>query len=247
MRLSIKYQVIIFLVLFAVFIALKNHDKIFLINTLIAVIAAVLVESAFLFFKRRTFSIHDSAIISGLIVGFVLADTNKWWLFCLAAIIAILSKYFIRYHQKHIFNPAALGIVLTSILFGAQTEWHGTFLWYILLPAGIYFAYKINRLKLLLGYGIVSLPLFVIPAFIQHVNLLTIIGYYSYFYIFIMLIEPKTTPAKTYSQFVFGAGVALTIYVLNQFNLSFEIELAVLLMFNLLVPWLNKLSEKRIV
>lgn len=247
MRISIKYQVIIFLILFALFIAIRDHDLLFLSDILVAVVAAILAEVACSRVKHQSLKLHDSAIISGLIIGFVLADSRHWWLFCVAAIIAILSKYILRIHQKHIFNPAAFGIFLTAILFGAQMQWHGTFLWYILAPVGIYFAYKINRLKLLLAYGTVSLVLFGSQALINHVNLLTIIGYFSYFYIFIMLIEPKTTPSKTNGQLVFGAGVALTIFVLYQFHIPFDIEIAVLLTFNLLGYWLNKLPDRRIV
>lgn len=244
---NIKYQLAVFLSLFAAFVAIKDHDLLFIANTVIAVLTAVVVEMVVIYIKRRSFKIHDSAIVSGLIVGFVLADSNRWWLFCIAATVAILSKHLLRIQQKHIFNPAALGIFLSAIIFGCQLQWHGTFLWYILLPAGIYFSYKIRRLEILASYGIVSLGLFGVQALINHINLLTIFGYFSYFYIFIMIIEPKTTPFKMVGKLIFGAGIAIAIFVLYQFNLNFDIELAVLLGFNLLQPWLNKLPERRTV
>lgn len=246
-NISIRYQLAIFLALFAIFVAFKDHNKLFILNAAIAAATATLVEFVLRYFKQKTFNIHDSAIISGLIIGFVLADNNHWWIFCIAATIAILSKYIIRFHNRHIFNPAAFGIFLTSIILSSQTQWHGTFLWYILLPAGLYFSYKIQRLEILLGYAVVSLVLFGTQALIHHVNLLSIIGYFSYFYIFIMVVEPKTTPYKKIGKLIFGGGIALTIFVLSNFNINFEIELVVLLVFNILVQWLNKIPERRII
>lgn len=244
---QIKWQLIIFLAAFAVFLAFQEYSTSLLVNSLIAITAALAIEAILQFVKTKKLKISDSAIITGLIIGFVLADSNHWWIFCVAAIIAIVAKYVIRFHGKHIFNPAALGIFLTAVFLGSQEQWHGTFLWYILLPAGLYFSYKIRKLEIIAAYGIFSLALFGVQAYINHVNLFTIFGFFSYFYIFIMVIEPKTTPIRRRGKIAFGAGIALAIFILSQFNINFDIELASLLLFNMFVPLLNKLPERKIV
>lgn len=242
---SIKTQLIIFLCAFALYLSFKDKDAAFLLTTLIAVISAMVIESVILFFKDRKLSISDSSIISGLIIGYVLYCDNPWWIFLLASLLAICSKHLIRINKKHLFNPAALGIFLATILFGASTQWKGTYLWYILMPFGIYFVYKINKLEVIIGYGLAAFTLFGIQAVMRKTPLLNTFGYLSYFYIFIMLIEPKTTPIKSLGKLIFGAGVAVLIFVLTEIGVRFDAEVCALLIFNLAVPLLNKLPDFR--
>lgn len=241
---SVKNQLIIFLSGFALYLSFKNKDAAFLFATFMAVIFAVGFESAILFFKNRKLSITDSSIISGLIIGYVLSTRNSPWVFLLTCGLAICSKYLIRINKKHLFNPAAFGIFLASILFGASLQWKGTYLWHILLPFGLYFVYKINKLEVIIGYGLTAVGLFGIQAILQKVSLFNIFGYLSYFYIFIMLIEPKTTPIRPLGKLIFGIGAAILIFILTEMGVKFDAELCALLVFNLSVPLLNKLPAK---
>jgi len=238
---SIKTQCIIFLAGFVIYLSFKDRDAAFLFTTFISVISAIAVESVILFFKDKKISVSDSSIISGLIIGYILSPDNPWWIFILAAVLAICSKHLIQIKKKHLFNPAALGIFLVVFLFNASTQWKGTYLWYILLPFGLYFAYRIQKQEVLIGYGITALSLFGIQAILQKAPLLNIFGYLSYFYIFIMMIEPKTTPVKQLGKLIFGIGVAVLIFVLTEAGVRFDAELSSLLVLNLFVPALNKI------
>ncbi|MFH0912957.1 MAG: RnfABCDGE type electron transport complex subunit D, partial [Candidatus Omnitrophota bacterium] len=213
-------------------------------TTFIAVISALGTESAILFLKNKKFSITASSIISGLIIGYVLSSDSPWWIFILASLLAISSKHLIRIGKRHLFNPAALGIFLSIILFGASGQWKGTYLWHILVPAGLYFIFKINKSEVIIGYGLAALGLFAIQAVIQKTPLLNIFGYLSYFYIFIMLIEPRTTPVKLAGKLIFGAGAAVLIFILTEAGVRFDAELCTLLVLNAFVPLLNKIPEK---
>ncbi len=239
---SIKTQLILYLLFFAVFLAVKDKDFVFLFTTLIAVVSALVIETIVLYLRTKAFQITESAIITGLIIGYVLSTDEAWWRFVLASLLAILSKYLIRFQKKHIFNPAAFGIFLTLIIFGASTQWQGTYIWYILLPFGFYFVQKIRKIEILIGYTVVSLALFGIQAMLQKVPLWHILGYLSYFFIFIMVIEPLTTPIKPMGKFIFGAGVASIIFILSELGAKFDVELFSLLAMNATVPLLNKLS-----
>jgi Na+-translocating ferredoxin:NAD+ oxidoreductase RnfD subunit len=154
---------------------------------------------------------------------------------------AVSSKHLIRIRARQIFNPAAFGIFLCIILFGAQTQWKGTFLWYIVVPCGLYFVYRIRKFELLFSYATTALALFALQAMRQKVPLSNIFGYLSYFYIFVMLIEPKTTPIKPIGKIIFGASAAVLIFILTEAAVKFDAELAALLTLNLFVPLLNKL------
>lgn len=239
---SIKTQLIIYLTCFALFLAAKNQDWRFLFVIFIAAFSAVAIEACLSYFKTKIFQISESAIITGLIIGFVLSSDGQWWKFVLASFIAIIGKYLIRFKGKHIFNPAATGIILTIIFLGAWTQWKGTYAWYIIIPLGFYFAFKLKKIEVVLSYIIVSLVLFGTQAFLQKVSLINIFGYFSYFYIFVMVIEPKTTPLKPLSKYIFGVAVAVLIFVLTGIGVGFDVELLSLLVINATVPLLNKLS-----
>lgn len=242
---GIKFQLILYLLCLAVFLAVKDKDPIFLLILLMAVISAIMIETIVLYSKTKTLQITESAIITGLIIGYVVSSYEAWWKIVFAAVLAILSKYVIRSQKRHIFNPAACGIFISTILLGVSTQWKGTYLWYILVPFGIYFTHKIRKIEIVIGYAIISLALFGTQMFFQKVSLWNIFGYFSYFYIFIMLIEPKTTPLNSFGKYLFGAGVATIIFILTEVGVKFDVELFSLLIMNATVPLLNKLSLTR--
>jgi len=240
---SIKTQLILYLVSFALFLAIKEKDSVFLLTILVAVVTAAGLEAIFSYFKERRPMPSESPIITGLIIGFVISSEQPLWLFILASLLAVSSKYLICLNKKHIFNPAAFGIFLVSILFGASLQWRGTFAWYILVPFGIYFIYKIRKMDVLIGYAVISLILFGGQAFLQRTPLLNIFGYFSYFYIFVMVIEPKTTPTGLKRKLIFGAGLAALIFILTEAGVKFDVELFSLLIMNAAVLLLNKLLQ----
>jgi Na+-translocating ferredoxin:NAD+ oxidoreductase RnfD subunit len=242
---STKTQLILYLICFAIFLSFKDRETVFLITIIIAVFSALAIESAILYFKTKTFQITESSIITGLIVGYVISSDEAWFKFALASILAILSKHLISFQKRHLFNPAAFGIFLSIILLSASTQWKGTYLWYIVLPFGFYFAYKSMKIEVIIGYVITFLVLFGMQAILQKITLLDILGYNSYFYIFVMVIEPKTTPIKTAGKYLFGAGVAMLIFVLTQIGIGFDVELLSLLLMNAAVPLLNILTLKK--
>lgn len=239
---SIKTQLILYLVCFAIFLAIKDKDPAFLLSSLIAIFSASTIETLILYFKTKKLQITESSIITGLIIGFVLSSDAGWWNFVFAAALAIISKYLIIFKEKHIFNPAALGIFFSVILLGASTEWRGTYLWYVLVPFGLYFTRETKKIEVVTGYAVVSLLLFGIQALLRKAPLWNISGYFSYFYIFIMVIEPKTTPVKAMPKYLFGAAVAALIFILTGAGVRFDVELFSLLALNAASPLLNKLS-----
>jgi len=195
--------------------------------------------------KKEKPGFPSSAVITGLIIGFVLGGGQHWSIYFGATLLAIVSKRFIRIQKRHIFNPAALGVFSAILILSATTQWQGTYRWHILLPAGLYFTYQIRKIELLLGYFLVALSLWGIQAWLQHVNVMSIFGYFSYFFIFIMLIEPRTTPVTYWGKILFGGVVALSIFLLTGMGVGFDVELCGLLIGNVTVPLLNRLKQKK--
>ncbi|MDP2924520.1 MAG: RnfABCDGE type electron transport complex subunit D [Candidatus Omnitrophota bacterium] len=239
----IKIQLITFLSIFAIYLSSIGNDVTFLPAVFISVISAVFLDSLATYLRTKHFIITDSSVISGLIIGYVISSQEPWWKFLFASVFAIGSKHLLRIKNKHLFNPAAFGILSSVILLGAATQWKGTNLWYILVPAGIYFVQKIHKLDIVIGYLVSSLILFGTHTFIQKLPLLDVLKFQNYFFIFIMLIEPKTTPIGKKGKIIFGIAVAALVFILTLCGVAFDAELLCLLILNLAVPALNKLPH----
>ena len=217
----------------------------FLLTTILAIVSTSVIDAILTYARTRVFQITESAVITGFIVGYVLSSDEAWFKFVFASLIAILSKHFIRVQKKHVFNPAAFGIFASIILWGASTQWMGTYVWYIVVPFGFYLAHKTRRLEIIVGYAVVFLVFFGANAIMQRVSLLNVLGYSSYFYIFVMLIEPKTAPIKPAGKYLFGAGAATLVFVLTQAGIRVDAELLSLLAMNATALLLNKLPFKK--
>lgn len=241
---SVKSQLILFLTVLAIFLAVREKDFAFLGVLLTTMAVSVIAESLILYLKTGSFQITESSAITGLITGYVLSSDEALWKLSLAAVLAILSKHLIAFKKRHIFNPAAFGIFLGAILLGISTQWKGTYLWYIMIPFGAYFSYRMRKIEVIVGYAIISLIVFGGQAIAQRAPLVTIFGYFSYFYIFVMVIEPKTSPIRPISKYIFGAGTAVLVFILTEAGVRFDAELLSLLVMNATVPLLNKISFK---
>ncbi len=73
-----------------------------------------------------------SAYITGISVG-ILVRSPAFWPYALCALISITSKYVLRVHDRHIWNPSNFGIVAMFILAsgtvaGLSIQW-GNFVW----------------------------------------------------------------------------------------------------------------------
>ncbi|MBN1794498.1 MAG: RnfABCDGE type electron transport complex subunit D [Candidatus Omnitrophica bacterium] len=237
---SIKTQLIIFLVIFMSCLALSEREIRTLFPFAITALSAVIAEALLVALRTKKWRITESAIITGLIVGFVLSDRQPWWIYTAVSLLAIGSKHAIRYKGRHIFNPAAFGIVASMLFLDANTQWKGTYQWYILLPAGLYFIYRIRKIELLFAYGITALGIFGAQAVVRDMSVANIFWYLSYFFIFIMLIEPKTTPFTRPGKVLFGIGVAVLIVIFTEADIRIDVELSALLLVNMFVPLLNK-------
>ena len=233
---AVKVQLIIFLCAFAAYEVVSDYDSFFLLALFVSVSTTVMTDGIIHFAKKKRWILSDSSAITGLIIAFVLTSKQPWYLIVIAGVLAIASKHLIRFKKKHIFNPAAFGILVTTIVLSATTQWKGTYQWYILIPVGVYFIYRIRKMPLLVSYAVTALGIFALQALMQGVRITNIFGYLSYFFIFVMMIEPKTTPITSFGKIVFGIIIALGIFILTEIGAPFDVELCSLLIGNVTVP-----------
>ncbi|MCM8816465.1 MAG: RnfABCDGE type electron transport complex subunit D [Candidatus Omnitrophica bacterium] len=242
---NVKIQLIIFLLLFALFVSIKDKTD-YIFECLISGIVAFFTETFLIFPRRRKIQFTENSIITGLIVGLVFSHASILKLSFVSA-LSIILKHIIRLRGKHLFNPAALGLLISTLFYGNLLDWKGTYIWYLLIPFGIYFATKVKRLEVIGAYFIISLILYGTQSLLKDMPLNNIFGFYSYFFIFIMLIEPKTSPITKFGKIIFGAGVGIIIYIATNLGLKTDVELMGLLLMNTSVPILNKIKRKEAV
>lgn len=169
-------------------------------------------------FGQRTKLDPLSPMISGLSLCLLLR-TNEPALMIAAAIITITSKFILRWHNKHIFNPTNFGIVALIALTGGEVwvspaQW-GSKLYFAFLMAclggmvihratrsDVSYAFIIAYAGILFGRAYwLGDPLAIPMKQLQSGALLL--------FTFFMISDPKTTPNSRVGRILFGVLVAV--------------------------------------
>jgi len=201
---------------------------------MVAVAAAVAVDVICCLIEKRKRIMPDGAAITGLIVSMVLSTSTPWYVVAATAILAILSKHILTYKKKPIFNPAAVGLLLSIPVFHTQQSWWGAFgdlpAWLLLLVliGGYAVANRIHKFPQVFAF----LGTYLILLFVLGMGVLPVDGGMlqsgaladalrppfinaTLFFALFMLTDPPTSPAKVKEQIAFGilaAAVGAVVY-----------------------------------
>lgn len=94
-----------------------------LFTPLIAIGASMGFDALFAFIRKRRWIWTLSSIVTGLLIGLISVNIVVALAACF---IASLGKHFVGGgDHRHIFNPAALGILSSSVIFGQPVAWWG--------------------------------------------------------------------------------------------------------------------------
>lgn len=185
------------------------------------------------FYNRKSFP--NSAVISGFIVSGILSYQQPWFILVIFSALAILSKYIIRFKHKHIFNPANFALFIAA-LFGLPLTWNIESNIFLIVISGIYFAYAYKKFPHILGFLFFFSVLF--AAF-----KINPFGVISWFFIFIMLIEPKTSGYGILRGLVFGSIAAVVSFLIYKYLPRYDIFISSLFMANLCNPILERIKK----
>ena len=172
---------------------------------------------------------NDSSMITALLIFVVLSpslEAGGLLSIALAGVIASLSKYIVAVRGRHIFNPAAVGIFVVTLLafggfdsFSFASWWLGTP--YLLLPVAIAaFAilYRTQRLTMGVMFIAVATVATVLRYVIVGSDPLDAVSYLFLsspvvFFAGFMLSEPLTLPPRRWQQLAEAVIVALLVTV----------------------------------
>src|SRR5579884_791763 len=175
-------------------------------NTLIAYILAV---------PTNIESTYITALILALIIS-PIATSNDFLFLGWATILAISSKYVLSLYNKHIFNPAAVAIVITSFALGESASWWvGTAsMLPVILLGGLLVIRKLRQGEILTFFLMTSLFTVCVVSLLQGLPLLKelqqlVIMSPLFFFATIMFTEPLTAPPTQKLRYIYAGIVGI--------------------------------------
>ena len=163
-------------------------------------------------------SVYITALILALIID-PLASTKDVHFIAIAfwaSVIATASKYILAIGKKHIFNPAAIAVVITAFAMNLSASWWiGTG---VMLPAvfvcgflitrktargDLVWSFLISAFVVILGTKIAD------PGSIPNYFFMTLLNVPLLFFATIMLTEPLTTPPTKFLRICYGVFVGI--------------------------------------
>ena len=234
---------------------------------LICMATGALIEFVVTFFKDSAIMWPASGLLTGNSTAFILRtpgtlhgqwwSTHGIWIFVGVVAISMASKYLIRWHGRHIFNPSNLGLVIAFVALGPKfTEpqdlwWIPPGPWLIvtyavLLVGGVLIAWELRLLGLELAFmagfaGFTALALALVPDHCMvaswHVapmcgrelwQVLVTSPELLVFGLF-MIPDPRTVPDGPVARVAFGIVVAiLAVLLIGPTTLEFWTKTAIL-------------------
>jgi Na+-translocating ferredoxin:NAD+ oxidoreductase RnfD subunit len=198
---------------------LESYEK-----TLLAIASAIAIEVVLSRLLRGAWPHLASAYITGISVG-ILIRSPLYWPFALCSLLAITSKYVLRYRGRHLFNPSNFGIC--AMLFLApyavahlSIQW-GNNLWPMLVIwiLGSLIIMRLKRLHICATYvaGFLFFAFlrtwFTGDSFLAEVAPIT--GPMYQLFVFFMITDPKTTVASKRGQAVVAFTVAFVEFLMR--------------------------------
>jgi Na+-translocating ferredoxin:NAD+ oxidoreductase RnfD subunit len=197
-----------------------------------AIVSASFFDLALMRVRRRRLSFPLSAVITGLIIGSIAPFTAPPLVVILASLVAIISKHAIRVTSFPVFNPAALGLLASLALFSLGDEWwaavsidiagHAA----LLTPLLILAAYKARKLHTSLSFLLMTAILYLAGGVVTTASDLAYA--LPYYFAFIMVPEPKTSPYPRRQQLAFGVSMAVLTSAFLFYNVRYAFFLALL-------------------
>lgn len=176
----------------------------------------------------------ESVFITGLILVLIMpVGFPKDLLFLsFASIIAMASKYILTINKRHIFNPAAASAVFVGAFLGYSASWWiGNIIMFpFIFLGGLLVLRKTQREKLAAVFlSIFFLIVGLVTFFTTRSPETTILAWkVSFlesalpFFVFVMLIEPLTTPTRKTLQVVYAFVISL-FYTISQIGIVLAI------------------------
>jgi len=161
----------------------------------------------------------ESSYISALILALIvtpIGSSRELLPLAWIGVWAMASKYIFAIKGKHIFNPVAFAVALTALTINQTASWWvgNTPMLPFVLVGGVLIVRKIRRWDLVFSFLGVAVATILSLTVMQGGNMLralqdTALASPLFFFAFVILTEPLTTPPTQPLQLVYGAMVGV--------------------------------------
>lgn len=175
-------------------------------------------------------SVYITALILALIITPIKTlDVQYFGFVAWAAVWSQTSKYIFAVSRKHIFNPAAFAVALTAITINQSASWWVGTAWMLpfVLIGGFLTVRKIRRFDLVISFLVAAVVTILAFDFSRGLNISSawrqiLVDSPLFFFAFVMLTEPLTTPPTRGLQIIYGGLVGILfapqIHILSIFS-----------------------------
>lgn len=164
----------------------------------------------------------ESAYITALILALIITPAksfNDYVFLSLAATLTMASKYILAINKKHIFNPVAVAVVLTSFGFNHSASWWvgNLYLLPFVVIGGYLIVRKTQREDLVLTFLMTTISTIIVFSLLKGSNIITVLDKVVlhtalFFFASVMITEPLTMPPTSSLQIFYGIILGI-IYV----------------------------------
>ncbi len=186
-----------------------------------AAAVAMLVDAPILRARDGRWTFPSGALLTALIVAMVLSPTAPWYVAAVASAIGVVAKYMARTRSANVFNPAALGIVVTYYAFGAGQSWWGALgglppvAVVLLFGTGIFIADRVNKMPMVLVFLGAYYLMLTAAAFVGDPSRVVEVfrppdSQAALFFAFFILTDPPTSPVRYRDQMICALIVAVS-------------------------------------
>ncbi|MDO8734062.1 MAG: hypothetical protein Q7K21_02760 [Elusimicrobiota bacterium] len=183
---------------------------------------------------QKRIIVPKSAVISGFIVSGILDYRQTWFVLVIFSLLPVISKHILKFKHKHIFNPANFSLAIATF-FKVPLTWNIESNIYLIILTGLYIVYSLKKIPHIIGFFVFFTGLFVT----QKVNPFLSV---SWFFVFIMLIEPKTSGYGFRRGLIFGGIAGMVSFIVFKFNPAYNPFISSLFVANLFNPILDKMK-----
>ena len=212
---------------------------------LAAIVTCAILEIAITFRQSRAFVWPASAMLTGSGVALIMRvvgtppgqpwSTYAWQVFAVVAGLSLLSKYVIKYHGTHVFNPSNVGLVVAFLVLGSSRAepldfwWAPLNVWMlaayaVITVGGLLITRRLRLLGLAASFWVTfAMALGVLAAsghsMVARWSFAPVVGFDFWrvivtspevlIFLFFMITDPKTVPTGRVGRVVFGVLVAL--------------------------------------
>jgi len=180
----------------------------------------------------RRIAVPLSAYLTGLSIG-ILLESYDWHVFVVASTWAILSKYLIRDSKRHFFNPSNFGLVMMLVLcpsvatIAPGSQWGADYrVAFVILVLGLIMMKRLDRLQLALAWIGGYIGMAFIRMALNQGGLVFALGPMTgaefALFTFVMLPDPKASPATPRARIWWGLSIAVLDGILRYLEIRFS-------------------------